>query len=86
MGQLKKNAMLCALILSVASAVAAALYLNRPEPVKVAPETRSLLVDVAEVVKQDVPISVASQGTVEPRTQTTLIAEVAGRVSPPRGG
>lgn len=80
MGQLKKNAFLCVLILGVASAIAVALYWNRPEPVKVATETHSLLVDVAEVVKQDVPITIASQGTVEPRTQTTLIAEVAGRV------
>lgn len=80
MAQLKKNAFLCVLILGAASAIAVTLYWNRPEPVKVATETHSLLVDVAEVVKQDVPITLASQGTVEPRTQTTLIAEVAGRV------
>lgn len=80
MGQLTKNFTICAIILGAASAGALALYLQRPEPVKVEIPSKSLLIDVAEVVKQNLPISIASQGTVSPRTQTTLMAEVSGRV------
>nr|WP_246386637.1 efflux RND transporter periplasmic adaptor subunit [Litorivivens lipolytica] len=54
--------------------------MNRPEPAKVEIESTPLVVDAAEVVKQDVPVSIDSQGSVSPRTQTTLIAEVSGRV------
>ncbi len=80
MGPRSKNLFLCVAILGLACAGAVTLYLNRPEPVQVDIEATPLMVDVAEVVKQDVPVSVSSQGTVMPRTQTTLIAEVAGRV------
>lgn len=80
MGPRSKNLFLCAAILGLATAGAVTLYLNRPEPAQVEIEATPLMVDVAEVVKQDVPVSVSSQGTVTPRTQTTLIAEVSGRV------
>ncbi len=80
MGQITKNVVVSAVILGAASAAAILLYLQRPEPVKVEMVAKPLLIDVAEVVKQDLPVSIASQGTVSPRTQTTLIAEVSGRV------
>lgn len=80
MGKFIKTLVVCATILGAASAVAVLLYLQRPEPVKVEIVSKPLLIDVAEVVKQDLPVNIASQGTVSPRTQTTLIAEVSGRV------
>ncbi|WP_372748423.1 efflux RND transporter periplasmic adaptor subunit [Litorivivens sp.] len=80
MGQLFKSFFISAVILGLAIAGAVTLYLNRPEPAKVEIEATPLVVDVAEVVKQDVPVSVSSQGTISPRTQTILIAEVGGRV------
>ncbi len=39
-----------------------------------------LLVDVVEVVSRSVDLSVAAQGTVTPRTQTTLVSEVSGQI------
>ncbi|HCS29529.1 MAG TPA: efflux transporter periplasmic adaptor subunit, partial [Spongiibacteraceae bacterium] len=80
MGKFIKNLVVCTIILGAASAATVTLYLQRPEPVKVEVISKPLLIDVAEVVKQDVPVNIASQGTVSPRTQTTLIAEVSGRV------
>lgn len=80
MGKFIKTLVVCATILGAASAVAVLLYLQRPEPAKVEIVSKPLLIDVAEVVKQDLPVNIASQGTVSPRTQTTLIAEVSGRV------
>ena len=80
MGRVVSNLFVCSAILGVAVAGAVVLYLNRPEPAKVEVESTPLVVDVAEVVKQDVPISIDSQGTVSARTQTLLIAEVSGRV------
>lgn len=80
MGQFSKNLIICTAILGVASATAVALYWQRPEPVKIEIVAKPLLIDVAEVVKQNLPISISSQGIVSPRTQTTLIAEVSGRV------
>jgi len=79
-GKFIKNLVVCTIILGAASAATVTLYLQRPEPVKVEVISKPLLIDVAEVVKQDVPVNIASQGTVSPRTQTTLIAEVSGRV------
>ncbi|MFT5033900.1 MAG: RND family efflux transporter MFP subunit, partial [Bacteroidia bacterium] len=79
-GQFSKNLIICTAILGVASATAVALYWQRPEPVKIEIVAKPLLIDVAEVVKQNLPISISSQGIVSPRTQTTLIAEVSGRV------
>jgi RND family efflux transporter MFP subunit len=79
-GRVVSNLFVCSAILGVAVAGAVVLYLNRPEPAKVEVESTPLVVDVAEVVKQDVPISIDSQGTVSARTQTLLIAEVSGRV------
>lgn len=40
----------------------------------------SVLVDVISVLPEDTYITVPSQGTVEPRTRTNLVSEVAGQV------
>lgn len=80
MGRFLKNLFICTAIVGLATAGAVTLYLNKAEPVKVVVESTPLVVDVAEVVKQDVPVSITSQGTVTPRTQTTIISEIAGRV------
>lgn len=68
------------LIVAAASAITAALILNRPNPVVNAPEERVTLVEIQTANARDMQFSVSSQGTVEPRTQTTLVAEVSGRV------
>lgn len=68
------------LIIGVAAALTTLLIVNRPRPEVKAPEERVTLVEVLVAKPQDMPFSVASQGTVEPRTQTTVVAEVSGRV------
>lgn len=61
-------------------AIAALLVLNRPSPEVKAAEERVAQVSVSPARAEDLVFSVESQGTVEPRTQTTLVAEVSGRV------
>ena len=62
------------LIIGVAAIVTTLLIVNRPSPEVKPPEERITLVEVQEANPQDMPFSVASQGTVEPRTQTTIVA------------
>jgi RND family efflux transporter MFP subunit len=68
------------LILLVAGAGAYLVFMVRPEPEIRRPEVVPPLVRVVPVIKQDVDLSVASQGTVEPRVESQLVPEVSGRV------
>jgi RND family efflux transporter MFP subunit len=52
-----------------------------PKPAKKPPEIKAPLVEVIELIREDVTFSIASQGNVVPRTQTTLISEVSGAVT-----
>jgi RND family efflux transporter MFP subunit len=68
------------LLVVVAGAGALAMYYARPQA-----ETRTArevipLVRVAVVEFSDLDMTVSSQGTVEPRTETGLVPEVAGRI------
>jgi RND family efflux transporter MFP subunit len=63
-------------------AVAAALALStlKPEPPKKETENLDLLVDVLQLQISSEKFEISSQGTVRPRTQTVLSAEVAGSI------
>jgi RND family efflux transporter MFP subunit len=63
-----------------ATAVSVLLYLQRPPSEIAEPDYAPVTVDVAEVVKQQLRIPVQAQGTVSPLQQTTIQAEVKGRV------
>ena len=67
-------------MLAGASGVSALLYLNRPPTVIEEPVYVPVTVDVAEVVKQDLRISVQAQGTVSPLQETAILSEVKGRI------
>lgn len=67
-------------IITVASLIAFGFYLNRPEPQQAEIIQRSLVVNATRAVKENIRISVQAQGMITPRTKTTLIAEVSGRV------
>lgn len=67
-------------ILLIASLIATALVLSRSEPEKIQLETQALLVNAAQVVKEDIQISVRAQGTITPRTSTAIISEVSGKI------
>jgi len=67
-------------ILLAAGAGAYLVFMSRPEPEIRQPEVVPPLVRVVPVIKQDVDLSVVSQGTVEPRVESQLVPEVSGRV------
>ncbi len=69
------------LIFIGASIVAAsAMFGARPETQHVPVETPTLLVQVAIAERQPVTFTVQSQGSVTPRTETTIVAEASGRI------
>ena len=68
-------------MLGVAGLAALTMVLNRP-PVEVQPLVITPPgVRVEVVTLRDVPLSVTSQGTVRPRTESQLVSEIAGRVT-----
>ena len=52
----------------------------RPEPPKVAVKVPAVLVEVATAERQPVTFTVQSQGSISPRTRTTLVSEVSGQI------
>ncbi len=78
MRKLKKLLPFIIIVLSIG--VAISLVKSRPPAQQAEVVQRAILVDVIPLSRQDAHITVASQGTIEPRTRTNLVAEVAGRV------
>jgi RND family efflux transporter MFP subunit len=77
----QSNQAFLAFIIVIAACLVAGVFIalkTAPETVTIAPPI--LTVDVAQVEKQTLSISVNSQGTVRPHTKTTLAAEVSGKV------
>lgn len=60
--------------------LAAGLGALRKPPAKVAEQRLPLLVNTTELQPQDLTYRIASQGTVTPKLETTLISEVNGRI------
>ena len=69
------------IILSVAVLAAVTMVLNRPEVLTQLPEVVPPGVRVHWVKLDTTRISVRSQGTISPRTETQLVPEIAGRVT-----
>ena len=68
------------LVLVFAGFVTAAMFTLRQSTPSERPEIKTPLVDVLEVSPETVGLWVTAQGTVEPRTESDLVAEVAGRI------
>lgn len=68
-------------IIFVAILIVGILGAIAPKPAKKPPEIKAPLVEVVDLVRQDITFSIASQGNIMPRTQTTLISEVSGLVT-----
>ena len=66
----------------IAAAVIAAYAMigSRTETQKVPVQVPTLLVQVAIATRQPVTFTVQSQGSVIPRTETTIVAEASGRI------
>ena len=77
---MKKKIILPVLIIAFASVAAWALINARPEVATAPVEPPALLVDVIQAKRNPVTFSVRSQGSVAPRTQTTLVAEASGLI------
>lgn len=67
-------------MLAGACTVTLVMYLNRPPAEIQEPVYVPVTVDVAEVVKEDLSIPIQAQGTVSPLRETSILAEVKGRV------
>lgn len=67
-------------VLALAVVGSIAMYNARPEVETQRPEILPPLVHVQEVTKQALQLTVKSQGTVSPRTESQLVPEVSGRV------
>lgn len=67
-------------VIAVGAAAALAMIWSRAEPARHAVEPPLPLVRVHPVTRQDVRLTVSSQGTVSPRTESVLVPEVSGRI------
>ncbi len=75
-----KRILVILLILIFATAIMIGLKSMRPEPKKKQRKDATLLIDTFELEKSEVTFEIDSQGTVKPKTQTILSAEVSGRI------
>lgn len=79
---MKKRAklLLPILVLLVGAAIAVAIVKAKPKVERQSTEAAAPLVRVVEVRLRDLPLNVQAQGTVEPRNEATLVAQVGGRI------
>ncbi len=68
-------------IILFASAILLVLQILAPKPAKKPLKIKAPLVNVMPLQAQNITFSISSQGSVEPRTKTTLISEVSGMVT-----
>lgn len=68
-------------ILVVASVIALVLIQSRPAAMQQPAARPSLLVDTVVAAREPVVFTVESQGSVTPRTETTLVSEVSGQIT-----
>ncbi|MBT8058690.1 MAG: efflux RND transporter periplasmic adaptor subunit [Gammaproteobacteria bacterium] len=66
--------------LSIAAVIALVLIAQSKRPDRLDTADQAVLVDVIPAEMTSLNFSVFSQGSVEPRTETTLVAEVAGQI------
>ncbi len=74
------QAVIVVIILTIATVIAGVFYALKPPAETITTVPPELIVDVAVAEKQTLAIAVNSQGNVQPRTQTALVSEVAGKV------
>jgi multidrug efflux system membrane fusion protein len=78
--KLSPKVLVPAAILGITLAATASMILARPSAESTRPPTVVPLVEVMRVQPQEVALRVEAQGSVEPRTESELVAEVAGRI------
>ena len=75
------TALLPLLIVAAAGIGAATMVMSRPPVETLTPVIEPPGVRVHEVSLENVPLAVMSQGTVQPRTESQLVPQIAGRVT-----
>lgn len=80
MKTMSKKVILPIVILITAIGLMSALSSMKKPPEKKVENKKAPLVEVAPLLIKDEPILITSQGTVTPVTQSTLVAEVSGRI------
>ncbi len=75
-----KRKLVILLILTVSVAAMIGLTTMRPESQKKQVKETAMLIDVLNLTSAPVTFTITSQGTVKPRTETILSAEVSGRI------
>lgn len=78
---LKYTLPLLIFVLAIAVFVALIFIGKAQQPERVEEVRQAVLVDVIEAEERLVNFTVTSQGSVQPRTETTLVAEVSGKIS-----
>jgi RND family efflux transporter MFP subunit len=76
-----KRVMLPVIVIVASLLFALVLVLSRPDVETTTPEVARKWVRVLEVKREPVRMSVISQGSVAPRTESNLVAEIAGQVT-----
>ena len=79
---MKRRARIALPILVVAIGIlgAGALIRSRPEVERTSPPARPPLIRVMQVIPTDLSLTVESQGTVRPRVESSLVAQIGGRI------
>ncbi|MEC9227800.1 MAG: efflux transporter periplasmic adaptor subunit, partial [Verrucomicrobiota bacterium] len=75
-----KNRFIASIILTVAICITALLFFFEQKPEAKTPERPQASVEVVIVEPQSVCLKIQSQGTVLPKTESTLAVEVSGRI------
>ena len=78
---LKKRIITPIAIILVAGSVAAAMVWKKREPDKNEVNIPVITVDTVQLKSKDMEFTIASQGNVSPRTETTLVSEISGVVT-----
>lgn len=68
------------LVIAVGILIAVVIYLNKPAAKRRPSHPKVLTVETIKLQPQPFPVMIKTQGTVEPRTSTTLIPRVSGEV------
>lgn len=68
------------LLLLIAAGITAVLVIFKPDATEVTPERPVTNIEIIKVQPQTIQLTVQSQGTVLPRTESELSAEVSGRI------
>ena len=69
------------LVIVIAILISVLIYKNKPEAKRRPSDPKSLTVETIKLEPKQFPIVIHTQGTVEPRTTTTLIPRVSGEIN-----